>query len=239
MSWAAKLPEQLVTDLLWPLLWTGSMERAAGAWERKHNANCLLWLLWETDKHWKEQLQKDRRRWEGGKIVKSKQCVRRSTMFIYRWKDRATEMMAGASPVWGCLRGGSYQYLSNDWESSKWGRLFSAVPSDRKKGLEHKLGCRILSEHQAALLHCLCVVERGPKLPGGCVVSSLEIFKSHLVVGLGILLWVAFWSRGWAEWALQTPAILNHSLVVWSMVSVLQIYITSSSRPLTSVRGIL
>lgn len=47
-------------------------------------------------------------------------------------------------------------------------RLFSVIPSARRRGNEHELEHKVLSEDQEALLCCVCGV------------SSLETFKSCL-----------------------------------------------------------
>ena len=64
-----------------------------------------------------------------------------------------------------------------------------------------------LPAHQAALLCCVDaqVAQRG------CGVSSVEIFKSHLHVGLGTLLWLSLLEQGWAtgtQRSLPTSAML-------------------------------
>jgi len=46
------------------------------------------------------------------------------------------------------------------------------------------------------------VTEHWHRLPRGCGVSSLEVSRSHLAVGLGTLLWVALLQRGW-DWGIQ------------------------------------
>ena len=46
------------------------------------------------------------------------------------------------------------------------------------------------------------VTEHWHRLPRGCGVSSLEVSKSRLAVGLGTLLWVALLQRGW-DWETQ------------------------------------
>lgn len=46
----------------------------------------------------------------------------------------------------------------------------------------------------------------------GCAISSLDIFKSHVDVVLGTLLWESLLGRGWSRWtqrALPTPAVLG------------------------------
>ena len=55
------------------------------------------------------------------------------------------------------------------------------------------------------------VTEQWHRLPRGCGVSSLEVSRSHLAVGLGTLLWVALLQWGWdrgIQRALPASAIL-------------------------------
>ena len=54
------------------------------------------------------------------------------------------------------------------------------------------------SEHQAALL-CCAVLKHWHRLPRGCGVSSLGMFRSHLATGLGPLLWVSLLEQEWAR----------------------------------------
>ena len=64
------------------------------------------------------------------------------------------------------------------------------------------------SEHQAALLCCV-VLEHWHRLPRGCGVSSLETFRSHLAMGLGLLLCVSLLRSG--PEGPKGPAYLGHS----------------------------
>ena len=57
------------------------------------------------------------------------------------------------------------------------------------------MGTGTPSEHQAAL-PCCAVPKHWHRLPRGCGVSSLEVSRSCLDVGLGTLLWVAITGAG-------------------------------------------
>lgn len=69
----------------------------------------------------------------------------------------------------------------------------------RTEGSGHKL------EHVRLLLStrqhfcAVRVAEHWHRLPRGCGVSSWGIFKNHLDVGLGTLLWVALLEQGWDQ----------------------------------------
>lgn len=68
----------------------------------------------------------------------------------------------------------------------------------------------VLSEHQEA---CLCFVGGGALAEAaqrGGGVTSLEIFRCDMDMGLGTLFWVSLLVRGWSRWtqsALPTSAI--------------------------------
>ena len=51
-------------------------------------------------------------------------------------------------------------------------------------------------------------MEHWHRLPRGCGVSSLEVSRSHLAVGLGTLLWVALGD-------LEGPACLSHAGILY------------------------
>jgi len=88
-------------------------------------------------------------------------------------------------------------------------------PNDRNQ-LAHPGAQEAPSEQQE---HCCAVqvMEHWHRLPRGCGVSSLEVSRSCLAVGLGTLLWVALLQRGW-DWgtrrALPASAMLGfcHSM---------------------------
>ena len=67
------------------------------------------------------------------------------------------------------------------------------------------------SEHQAAL-PCCAVPEHWHRLPRGCGVSSLGMFRSHLAMGLGPLLWVSLLEQGWARGPWQ-PQLFCDSVI--------------------------
>ena len=55
------------------------------------------------------------------------------------------------------------------------------------------------------------VLQHWHRLPRGCGVSSLELSRSHLAVGLGTLLWVVLLEQVGPE----LPASLNHPVSLW------------------------
>ena len=69
------------------------------------------------------------------------------------------------------------------------------VPGQEAVGTNGSTGAP--SEHQAAL-PCFVVPEHWHRLPRGCGVSSLGMFRSRLAMGLGPLLWVSLLEQRWA-----------------------------------------
>lgn len=56
------------------------------------------------------------------------------------------------------------------------------------------------------------VMEHWHSLSWEAIVSSLEIFISHLDVGLGILLWASCFRTDWTRWLPEVLSNLNHSV---------------------------
>lgn len=49
----------------------------------------------------------------------------------------------------------------------------------------------------------------------GCGVSSFEISRSHLDVGLGTMLWVSLLDQGLGQMDPEGPASLSHAVILW------------------------
>ena len=107
-----------------------------------------------------------------------------------------------------------YKYLKEGFKEDG-GRLSSVVYSDRTRGNGHKVQHRKYSRHTGKQFCAVWVMEHCHRLPRRCGVSYLEIFKSHLNMGLGLGLGpcsgVPAGVGGWARWiqkALPSSTIL-------------------------------
>lgn len=60
------------------------------------------------------------------------------------------------------------------------------------------------------------------RLPRGCGVSSLEVSRSHLDVGMGTLLWVTLLQWGWDK---GTQEFLPTSEILWYFQEIVKIYV--------------
>ena len=81
-------------------------------------------------------------------------------------------------------------------------RLFPEVPSASTRGHGHKLEHRRFPLNSRQHFCAVQVTEHWHRLPRGCGVSSSEVSRSLLAVGLGTLLWVALLQWGW-DWGTQ------------------------------------
>lgn len=86
--------------------------------------------------------------------------------------------------------------------------LFSVIPSARTRGHGHNLEHMTFPLNTRQHINAVQVTEHWHRLSRGCGIFSLEIFVSHLAVGLGTLLWVGLLQ--W-DWARRTQRVLPAS----------------------------
>jgi len=94
----------------------------------------------------------------------------------------------------------AYKYLTGGCQEDR-AKLFSVVPSNRRRGYEHKLKHRKFHLNMRKNFFPLRVTEHWNRLPRGAVESfSLKVFKTHLDKVLCSLLYVTMlWQGVWTR----------------------------------------
>jgi len=85
------------------------------------------------------------------------------------------------------------------------------LPSAKTRGTRTQ---EVPSEHQEALLCCADDGALARVAQRGCGVSSLEISRRHLNVGLGTLLWGSLLEQGLGQMDTEGTASLSHAVTL-------------------------
>jgi len=93
-------------------------------------------------------------------------------------------------------------------------RLFSAMLNNKAGSNRNKLEHRRCHLNTRQYFWAVQVMEHWHRLLRGCGVSSLEIFKNHLDMGLGTLLWVFLFEQALCQVNPEITANFNQSVIL-------------------------